>query len=1174
MSEEALCNPSTVLRELYNLSHDAILFLDAGGFRYGNAAAARMFGYTTVEDFVGRTPADLSPPTQADGQNSCSLAQRHIEAARANGAHSFAWTHRRQDGTLFPAEVSLTAIRRGEEYFLYALIRDLTAQTRAEVQLHLDERRLDSLLRLSQMSDASLSEITTFALEEAVALTHSEVGYLAFVDEAEGRLTMHAWSKSAMARCQIEDKPIVFSLEDTGLWGEAVRQRQPVVTNDYQAPNPLKKGLPVGHLPISRHMNVPVFEGNAIVAVVGVGNKQEEYNEADIRQLTLLLEGMWKHIQRKRTDEELERYRNHLEELVQQRTADLELSNEQLEEEIRTRTQAEAALTRRLEAERLVNTVSGLFAGIETMDLDKAVIQSLEKTTTYLEADRVTAFLLSETNEQDYTVHQWCAPGVPSTAARCSAGLLGQFTTWMPRLRAGEVVYASQVSGLPHETMREAAALEPHQIESLLLMPTLVNGRLRGFLTVATVLAAKAWPDEDIAVLRVLSEIVFGAVQRIEAKDALRRERDFAEALIDNAQALVMLLDTQGRIVRLNRCVEDVTGFFFQDVDGLDAISTFIPETERGWIRTLLGASFRGEPMHGTTTSISTKDGQLREVQWHGRLLHDEAGQTAHILLVGHDITERRRTELELERKTRDLALRVKQIDCLHSISRLLEEPDLTLPQILRQAVELIPPAWQHSDLACARITLDDLVVETANFAETLWRQAAPIMVDGQFAGAVDVCYLVAEDEQPFLDAERELIQDLGERLSRVIERYRAQAKVRALQQQIEYVLGATKTGLCIADADYRLQYVDHAWQRVYGDPTGKTCYEYFQQRRTPCEDCGSVKALQTKETVVGDEILPLEDGRPVQVTTIPFQNEHGEWLIAKVFVDVSRQKRLERELAQSQKLEAIGQLAAGIAHEINTPTQYIGDNARFLEDAFGCLDTLLSRLPELVLAARKGSIPDSLTSEVENAIQEADLDYLVEEIPKAIDASLDGVERVATIVRAMKEFSHPGGERKQAVDLNRAIESTLTVSRNEWKYVADLVTDFDAQLPMVNCYPSDLNQAILNVLINAGQAIAEVFGDGSHGRGQIRIETRHSDDWVEIRIADTGPGIPDNIRDKVFNPFFTTKDVGKGTGQGLAIVYHTIVEKHQGTIHFETEVGVGTTFIIRLPIASAPPGA
>ncbi len=265
--------------------------------------------------------------------------------------------------------------------------------------------------------------------------------------------------------------------------------------------------------------------------------------------------------------------------------------------------------------------------------------------------------------------------------------------------------------------------------------------------------------------------------------------------------------------------------------------------------------------------------------------------------------------------------------------------------------------------------------------------------------------------------------------------------------------------------------------------------------------------------------------------------------------------------------MESIGHLAAGIAHEINTPAQYVGDNTRFLRDAFASIDGLLGDLDRILEAVKRGEISKDLIAEVNTNVCSADVEYIKAEVPKAIQQSLEGIERVAKIVRAMKEFSHPGNGHKQLVDLNRAIESTLTVSRNEWKYVADLVTDFDPNLPLVSCLPGDFNQVILNLVVNAAQAIANVVNDGTQRRGTITVRTRHEGDWVNVRVEDTGTGIPKSIRHKVFDHFFTTKEVGKGTGQGLAIAHAIVVRKHGGTISFESEEGKGTAFTIRLPI-------
>ncbi|MCG8616215.1 MAG: response regulator [Desulfobacterales bacterium] len=279
--------------------------------------------------------------------------------------------------------------------------------------------------------------------------------------------------------------------------------------------------------------------------------------------------------------------------------------------------------------------------------------------------------------------------------------------------------------------------------------------------------------------------------------------------------------------------------------------------------------------------------------------------------------------------------------------------------------------------------------------------------------------------------------------------------------------------------------------------------------------------------------------------------------------VDISHRKRLEQDLAQSQKLESIGQLAAGIAHEINTPIQYVGDNTAFLRDAFRDLMTIAGEAAALV--GGKGVDGEGDAGRLASALEEADLEFLEEEVPAAIRQSLDGVDRVSRIVRSMKAFSHPGGDAHEPADINQLIETTVVVARSEWKYVAELATDLHP-LPRINCNPAELNQVFLNLLINASHAVADTLEDQASGKGTIIIETRDLSDAVEIRIKDNGSGIPEAVRDRIFDPFFTTKKLGKGSGQGLAIARSVVVDKHRGKLWVDSGSESGTCFYIRLP--------
>jgi signal transduction histidine kinase len=296
---------------------------------------------------------------------------------------------------------------------------------------------------------------------------------------------------------------------------------------------------------------------------------------------------------------------------------------------------------------------------------------------------------------------------------------------------------------------------------------------------------------------------------------------------------------------------------------------------------------------------------------------------------------------------------------------------------------------------------------------------------------------------------------------------------------------------------------------------------------------------------------------------TKPFEKDE---LLARLKVG-ERIIDLQKELTQAQKLESIGQLAAGIAHEINTPIQYVGDNIRFMQEAFQDFCHVLQGYAEVMDLSQEQAGRTEKGNDLKKLILEVDLDFLKEEIPSAIQHSIEGVEHISKIVRAMKEFAHPGIKEKTEIDINKAIESTITVATNNWKYVATVDTDFDLDLPLVSCHPAEFNQVVLNLIVNAVDAISDMLGQESSEKGKIAISTLQEDDEVVIRISDTGTGIPEEIREQIFNPFYTTKEVGKGSGQGLAISRSIIVDKHGGSLTFETECGEGTTFIIRLPI-------
>ena len=431
------------------------------------------------------------------------------------------------------------------------------------------------------------------------------------------------------------------------------------------------------------------------------------------------------------------------------------------------------------------------------------------------------------------------------------------------------------------------------------------------------------------------------------------------------------------------------------------------------------------------------------------------------------------------------------------------------------------------------------------------------------------------EPDQKFLDMFEGLAGQISQSLNRKeSEQHLQNAKNQAEQaarERAEILATVEAFFICVNDTGVVTTWTARA-ETIFSIPLGEALGQSFTKLpiQWNWEELlvAMGKAGNTLKSIRMDKIrLALPNGKEIflKLTVSPIYDDRG---VTYIFMgeDISDRLLLEDELVQAQKLESIGHLAAGIAHEINTPTQFVGDNVRFLSDSFSDLTAVLDRHRALLVSAKSGTCAPDLIEACEAESRRADLDYLVEEIPKAIAQSTEGIERIAAIVRAMKEFSHPGSSEKICVDLNKAIESTVIVARNEWKYVADLTTDLAPDLPLVPCLLGQFNQVILNMIVNATHAIADVV-TGTGSKGTITITTRHVEGWAEVRIMDSGTGIPEEIRRKVFDPFFTTKEVGKGTGQGLAIAHSVIVDKHQGAITIESEVGRGTTFIIRLPL-------
>ena len=370
---------------------------------------------------------------------------------------------------------------------------------------------------------------------------------------------------------------------------------------------------------------------------------------------------------------------------------------------------------------------------------------------------------------------------------------------------------------------------------------------------------------------------------------------------------------------------------------------------------------------------------------------------------------------------------------------------------------------------------------------------------------------------------------------------------------------------------------VDPSGHRIYNNPTYQRLLGYteeelketisFQQIHPddrPVVTRAAQKALETGVGQIVEYRMQRKDGSYVSLESHGsfIRDSHGK---IEAFVISARDVSDRRMAMQTEKLSAIGQLAAGVAHELNTPVQYISDNITFLNDTWKQVDAAVA---SCIIPAHSSVVSGAQASEgADSNRSPEDWDWLRQEVPKAISQSLEGIRRMSKILGAMRRFSHTGGGERELVDLNDALDSTLTIAQSQIRYIADVETDCQPDLPRVECYCDEMNQVFLNLIVNAAHAMRDASSQLSRQRGKLIIRTRQIENDVQIEIQDNGTGIPVAARARVFDPFFTTKVVGEGTGQGLTICHDIVVQKHHGSIWFDTQIDRGTTFFIRIPI-------
>jgi PAS domain S-box-containing protein len=559
------------------------------------------------------------------------------------------------------------------------------------------------------------------------------------------------------------------------------------------------------------------------------------------------------------------------------------------------------------------------------------------------------------------------------------------------------------------------------------------------------------------------------------------------------------------------------------------------------------------------TFRIIRPDGAVRWLRHRGFPIFDETGYLARFAGITADITEARQAHSALVHTQSLLASIVNS------------SPDAIVSQLLDGTIT----TWNTAAERIFGYSADEVIGKPSSILRTSDQEREEILILARIRTGMHVQNLKTERQHkdgrlitvsltvsPIRDEFGNIVgaSTINHNLA---ERKCLEDKLSIATEHLRAVLETTNEFVVCLDRDWRITYINRLPEG--GDPAaviGKRLWDHQPVL------LGTVVERAYRKAMVELTPTPFEFffvPAKMWLSGVAYPTESGLLILIR---DETEKRAMDDQLRRAQKMEAIGQLAAGIAHEINTPIQYVGDNARFLKESWNYLAELLSAARKLRDEVASKSVSQATIDAFDKSSKSADLEYLSEDIPRAIDQTIEGVQRIAKIVCAMKEFSHPGSEEKSAVDLNRAIETTLTIARNEWKYIADVRTDLDPDLPLVPCLAGEINQVFLNLIVNAAQAVADVVRGRPGVLGKITLCSRREGDWAEFSIRDTGTGIPEAARGRVFDPFFTTKEVGRGTGQGLTLVHNVVVKNHGGQVWFDTEVGRGTTFFVRLPLA------
>jgi PAS domain S-box-containing protein len=655
--------------------------------------------------------------------------------------------------------------------------------------------------------------------------------------------------------------------------------------------------------------------------------------------------------------------------------------------------------------------------------------------------------------------------------------------------------------------------------------------------------------------------LVIDVSEQIRYREALAAQHTFLRMVIDNLPQLIYTKDTECRFTLANKAAAML-------MSGTPDASKLIGKTDADFFRPGLWVKYYNDeqevmhtdkPMMNIVEPCEDLNGHRRWNNTSKLPLHDEKGNVIGIIGIGSDFTQFKKSEEQLR----------LQATALETAADGIIIADRQGVIIWANTAMATISGYSMAEIIGANPRIFKSGCQTQDFYRQMWRT----ITSGQsWKGEI-----INRRKDGMLRTQEITITPVPNETGRIthfVSICRDITERQLLRQEMSRIYAAVsgaKDGILLLSRNNKPLFINRAFTALLGYTMTELPAEIISTI-TRIEDVAPSTDSPIDSRIRQDELLSLAgDPIPVEIRDWPVIGDDSTFLGQVYFIrDLRDERRLadaekmmEIRLRQAQKMEAIGQLAAGIAHEINNPIQFVGNNTTFLKNAFADMTRLIDAQAKALEKAQGCADLE----EIKAIREEIDYDYLQSEVPSAMDQTLDGIRRVTEIVKAMKDFSHPGSKNRQSMDLNKAVEDALLVAKNEWKYNSDAETELDPGLPHILCLTNEMNQAILNILVNAAHATTDAVTKGYRKRGLIKIKTEHDDKEVRILIIDNGIGIPKNIQNRIFEPFFTTKEVGKGTGQGLTIAYDVVVRKHGGNLTFKSIENEGTTFTIAIPI-------